>query len=111
MGEFFNEYLDIILTISGTLVVILGMLNKLKTQVQGLVNKAKDDYSNLQAQLKVEHDNNITLKKGIEKLLEYVEMESELKQLSKIVPQDTKDKYSDLKLSALEVHEEIKKLV
>lgn len=103
MGEIVLSYLDQIILISGNLLVILKMISTLKSNVKATLTQVRKDFSVLKQE-------NITLAHALDKVLEYIEMESDLKGMHKLIPQEVKDKYVELKTSTLEVHNEVKRL-
>ena len=110
MSELLNEYWQQIMIVLGNLLIIFKMLNTLKVRVKDtandslkLFNKVSEDVNNADLDVR-------KLSEGVDVILDYIEMEGDLKQISKVIPDEYKEKYEAIKNKSLRIHEEIRKL-
>lgn len=108
--EFLNQYWAEIGIITGQLVIILNIIKNLKVRVldtakasEGLFNKVKEDIKGVK-------DNEVLLAHALDVVLTFIEKETELKQLSSVIPQEIKDDYEEIKKLSLGIHNELKDL-
>lgn len=107
MVELFEQYWEVILGISANLLIILKMLGTLKSKVDRASNDTKKLVIMLKNDLKGLHEDNVKQKEISNILLKFIEDETDLKQINKLIPQELKDDYKKIKEEALKLHSEV----
>ena len=110
MTEFINEQWDMILLVLGNLLVILRMLSTLKGQVKKTSADSIALFNQVKSEISKADKDVITLSKGMDIILDFIESESLMRSVSQVVPEEYKDKYKQIKEHSEEIHKAIKEL-